>query len=114
MGSSGFAQIYWCSSGVTLYCTDSEVFESVLEELKKLIPSCRVHSKTELISGEIYHCEIDKLKGQDKKVGVWVMKQLCLQGWEPFESGDIGANVNCVKLRRSAAASQVAGLSATC
>ena len=100
MGSSGFAQIEWCGSGVTLYCTDSEVFESVLEELKRLVPSCRVQ-KNELISGEIYWCWISKLRGQDMGVGFWIMKQLCLQGWEPFESS---GGLSFVSLRRSVAA----------
>lgn len=104
MGSSGFAQISWGEGYVDLSCTDSEVLESVLEELEKLVPSYRVE-KTESFSGEIYWCRIDKIRHQEVwDVGFWVMKQLCLQGWEPFVSTGSSGLLISVSLRRSVAA----------
>ena len=78
MGSSGLARIRSSENGVDVDCTDSEVLESVLDELKKLVSSCRIR-KYEDLSGETAFLNIDKLQGQDRAVGFWIVKQLCLQ-----------------------------------
>jgi len=105
MGSSGLARIYFSDShGVAVECTDSEAIESVLDELKKLVPSCRVR-KAETISGETYHWGISKLRDQDWAVAFWIIKQLCLQGWEPFSTSDNSyGDLKWLNLRRSIAA----------
>jgi len=79
----GYARVWWSTSGVWLYCTESGVVDWILSELRKIVPTLKV-SIAELPSGDPYFWAISRLKGQDTIIGYWVIKQLCEQGWEPF------------------------------
>jgi hypothetical protein len=92
MRNSGLAELRWGPYGVSLYCTDAKVLENILEGLKRFIPNYKVHT-IESLSGETNFWQISELQGQDRKVGAWVLQQLCLHGWEPFDSSR-GALVN--------------------
>lgn len=72
--------------GVYLYSTDSQVLDWTLAELKKVITNFRVSESVRdtLPSGEKCCFHIDELRDRDYEVGWWILKQLCLQGWEPF------------------------------
>ena len=71
-----------------LLSTDPQVLNWVLAELKKLVPSCRVEWEAKDVSGETYECMIKDLKVNRQKVSNqvkwWVIRELCKQGWEPF------------------------------
>ena len=84
MGSYRYARVRPMSEHVCLESTDSEMLERILAEVKKLIPSCSVRDKRELPSGELYFYVIYNLRGKGWSVATWIVKQLCLQGWEPF------------------------------
>jgi len=75
-----------------LNSTDPQVLNWVLAELKKLVPSCRVDWEGKDVSGETYACQINGLKVNREKVSSqvkwWVIRELCKQGWEPFDCGD--------------------------
>ncbi len=88
MDFSGYAKIESSSSGVDILCTDVNIIEWLLEELKKYIPSDQLLGARgrPLISGEIYEIGIRKLQGKDDIVAFWALKQFVLQGWEPFET----------------------------
>jgi len=63
--------------------TDSQVLDWILAELKKVKTGFRA-SADKLPSGEEYFLRIDRLGSKDLEVGWWILKQLCLQEWEPF------------------------------
>ena len=85
MNISGYAMIQWSTFGVQLFCTDENMITWILDELKKFIPSYKLANQTKLISGEIYGVRIEKLQSNDDVVAYWILKQLVLRGWEPFE-----------------------------
>ena len=86
MNTSGYAKIDYRGSGVRVYYTDEKVIEWILQERKKYIPSYRtVGDNRQLISGEVYEFWIDKLQSKDEIVAFWILKQLVLRGWEPFQ-----------------------------
>jgi len=90
MTNYGYACVFWTQGGVTLYCTDPQMLESIFTELKKLVPSCkRAAEAFKLASGEVLGYSVHRLQGQDNLIFLWVVKQLCLQGWEPFEAKDL-------------------------
>jgi hypothetical protein len=77
----------WHGNEIRVTSTDAQVIELAVRESGNLISSCKANT-IELPSGEKYACEITKLKGHayDRayEVGWWIIKQLCLSGWEPF------------------------------
>ena len=90
MKSYKYAQLDFGAYGVYLRSTDSQVLDWILAELKKVITDFQVSAGPNLIipsnlpSGEKYLLHIVKLRDKDNQVGWWILKQLCLQGWEPF------------------------------
>jgi len=72
------------TGGIQLVSTDSQVLDWIFAEVRKFFPGCAVRNKKELPSGETFACNIHRLKDRDWEVCWWIIKQLCLQGWEPF------------------------------
>ena len=89
-----YAYTYVSGSGGTerfyLESTLPDVLDWVLAELKKLEPRCRIAESSRLPSGELCAVWVTKLNGLG--VAIWVIKELCLKGWEPFASdaGSVG------------------------
>ncbi len=99
--SSGLAQVEWDNHGVHLFCTDEEVINALLAELKSYVPTYKVGLKRTTVSGQIAGCYLDGFQMKDQEVGRWLVTQLCQQGWEPFESQGILAPIEgFVKFRR--------------
>ena len=96
MKSYKYVLLHFSDWGVLLHSTDSQVLDWILAELKKVITNFRMSAgpkDPKLPSGETYYLHIDKLQGKDRQVGWWILKQLCLQGWEPFAVTDVDANI---------------------
>jgi hypothetical protein len=90
MRKYGYAVVSYSTYRVNLMATVSQVLDWVLDELKKFGPSqeieYKIESKLALSPDETYQVEIACSKAEDGVlIGWWVIKQLCLQGWEPFE-----------------------------
>jgi hypothetical protein len=95
MEISGYARIIHSASDLQIYCTDEKMIEWVCSEIIKLFPASRINHKRQLISGEDYFCEIDKLpNGKESDIAFWTLKQFCLKGWEPFEAKEGVFSVN--------------------
>lgn len=93
----------WEIGKLDLVSTDSQVLDWFLAELQKVFPTCSVRDEYgKFPSGEKCSCCIDWPKGESWVAGLahlWVVKQLCLQGWEPFavhHSG--GDNIHDLRL----------------
>lgn len=86
MKRNGYTRVNWTEAGVFLSSTDSHVMDWVLDEVKKWLPTMTLFRdwRGELPSGETYTYTMQKLQGRDRDVAWWIVKQLCLQGWEPF------------------------------
>ena len=41
------------------------------------------------VYGEFTKCNISNLSSSDQRVAWWVIKQMCLKGWEPFSSAHL-------------------------
>jgi uncharacterized ubiquitin-like protein YukD len=85
MKESGYTEVSWSSSGIVLLSTHPQVIDWVLLELKRLIPSYQIRFENRLFSGERYFCQLERLEKKDEQVWWWIVRQLTLQGWEPFE-----------------------------
>jgi len=83
MKTYGYAYLQ-LSGYVHLTCTDPEVFDWIYAEVRKLIPSARMSVWAQYLSDEPCSVKLDKLQGKDVEVRNWIMKTLCLHGWEPF------------------------------
>jgi hypothetical protein len=72
--------------GVVVLHADTELWEWIVTEVKKYIPACQAHSLRGYTfpSGEAWGYRLHGLQGRDYHVAHWILKQLCLQGWEPF------------------------------
>jgi len=81
----GYAEVSWGSSGIVLLSTDPQVIDWVLSELKKFISSFQIRFENRLFSGERYFCQLERLEKKDEQVWWWIVRQLTLQGWEPFK-----------------------------
>jgi hypothetical protein len=70
---------------ISVQSTDPEVVEQLLAELRKLISfQVRALDWSKLPSGEPSVWHLDKFKERAYPAHCWMVKQLCLQGWEPF------------------------------
>ena len=66
-------------------CTASEEITSMITQLKQFYPSILVDDANgTLPSGEEYDWLIKKLSFDINNATWWVIKQLCLHGWEPL------------------------------
>ena len=72
------------SMGVTLESTDDSVVRQMAAEAKELIPSCRVVHGDRLPGGKAYKVTVHKLQDKDADVAWWMIRKLCLDGWEPL------------------------------
>ena len=99
MESYAYTEIDATGSGIWLCSTDSESLERILTELRKSIPSLESRESSLLSSEDVYLLSLKRLQGQDVRVAFWILKQLCQQGWEPYEGGlnALGGNI---RLRR--------------
>ena len=80
--------------GVFLRSTDTTTLEWILVRLEEKLKEAGKHShKTGLV---VKYCEFDgmkpgvnlnKLSNCDGTIALWIIKQLCDNGWEPFASG---------------------------
>jgi hypothetical protein len=86
MKGNRYTRVGWTEAGVFLSSTDPDVLDWVFDDVQKFIPTATLFRdwRGVLPSGETYSYTIQKLKGTDRDVAWWIVKQLCLQGWEPF------------------------------
>ena len=85
MKSYKYTQLEFGDYGsIHLYSTDSQLLDWILTELKKVITNFRVSGDLKLPSGEKYYLCIAKLQDKGFQAGWWILRQLCLQRWEPF------------------------------
>ena len=71
---------------VWLSCTHAEEAKEILAELKQRFPQWRVRPRKEYTSesGDEAGWFIDKCEGRHRYALWWLIRQLCLRGWEPF------------------------------
>ena len=72
------------AKAVRLESTDEATVRQMAAEVKELIPSCRVQEGKRLPSGEAYTIKVDRLGEGAVDVAWWMLKELCLDGWEPL------------------------------
>jgi hypothetical protein len=71
---------------VSISCTHRQEPQEILAELRRLFPDYRVRSDQEHTSdsGDETGWLIDKCGGRHRYALWWLVRQLCLRGWEPF------------------------------
>jgi hypothetical protein len=76
--SWGFGQVF-------LWCTERQ--DELLAELGKVLP-CQVKPVERAVyNGDEFWWRMDGFGGRHAYAFGWIVRQLCLQGWEPFASG---------------------------
>jgi hypothetical protein len=86
MKGTKYTRVNWTDAGVFLSSTDSDVMDWAFAEVQKYIPTAALFRdwRGVLLSGETYAYTMHKLEGRDRDVAWWIVKELCLQGWETF------------------------------
>lgn len=74
----------WGARAVRLESTDDGTVQQMAAEVKELIPSCRVQQGERLPSGEAYNIKVDRLNDRAVDAAWWMLRKLCLDGWEPL------------------------------
>ena len=68
--------------------TDENVVEWITKQIKQMSSTVEVYTVPEEIPQiKNLRCEFRKLNYKQRSIGIWLVKQLCQNGWEPF--GDI-------------------------
>ena len=77
-------EIGYSHAGLTITSSHIDTLESVLGEVKKLLPSAETYSSGKLTSGERYKVSISDPGGNNFGLAWWIIQHLCDAGWEPF------------------------------
>jgi hypothetical protein len=77
------------SRAIRLESTDRDTVEQMVAELVKLVPSSRVRPGEPLPSGQAYSMRVERLGGRAADIAWWVLRWLCLDGWEPLGSCEL-------------------------
>ncbi|MBM4467521.1 MAG: hypothetical protein FJ014_18530 [Chloroflexi bacterium] len=91
-----YAEVRFSAYFVGVSSTDSLTVEWLLAELKKLFPDFQFVWQTLDFEGKLCACNIKNLHGKDVSVGMWMLQQLGLNGWEVFQ---VGPEQGCFQLR---------------
>ena len=89
MRSWKYLRIGITSSGVGVGSTDAEALNWVATLVRKHLPASQVDAKEKLPTGEVYSIFLTQLHKQDFPVGHLILKQLCLNGWEPIAVNEL-------------------------
>ena len=86
MTTYGYMQISssWTSKGIGVRSTDSETLDWIIAEVPKLINISHAKVAKETVYGELTQYHINNLSSSDMQIEWWIIKQMCLRGWEPF------------------------------
>jgi len=80
----GYALVIWQAfSFVEIQSTEPELLTELTKQVQEKLPKC--HPERLLnVFGEDYVLNLKKLSNKDQEVGLWIIRELCHQGWEPF------------------------------
>lgn len=84
MRSFKYLRLHFSGFGIFVRCTDQTATEGIVNEVRKIMPSCETGTNSKL--GLTW---LKRLQNRDMEIGNWVVRQLCLQGWEPFAATSI-------------------------
>ena len=88
MSTWRYTRLTWVrDGGNSLYPIDSETQDWISANLKKFFPSLKIVRKSDF-SGEAYLYQIENIKDKGPDIHYWILKQLCVKGWEPFQISD--------------------------
>ncbi len=65
--------------GINLWSTDAQTLDFIVDEVKKLVSSCQVHTYRDEPK-----INLDKLQDRDQEILWRIMELIGKQGWEPF------------------------------
>jgi hypothetical protein len=95
LSESGYTRVSWSGTGIYIRSTHRPVIVELIRDLRELMPDIAATYTRYLDDGpphpmDLYRREIDirisKLDTHDESVSFWFVHQLCLRGWEPFET----------------------------
>ncbi len=66
------------SPDIEIVSTDDKVVEWITEQIKKLSPTVKIEKDTN------FHLRFYGMKYKQHSIGLWLVQQLCRDGWEPF------------------------------
>ena len=82
-----YLKLNYVHNMIQICTTDYHTLDAVIEEIVKIVPTCRVYR-----GGDFNR--IEALMGMEKKIGAWIIQILCKQGWEPYAgTGPIDGSV---------------------
>jgi hypothetical protein len=95
MASYKCLKLWTSGSAVNIESTDSEAVEQLLAELRKSM-HFEVKELDKHSFGGVAQVHVYALSNKDYAVYWWMVKQLCLQGWEPFVEEERGSRITMV------------------
>jgi hypothetical protein len=76
---------------IEVVSTDDKVVEWITEQIKKMSPNVEIFTEsTNLPQVKNLRRKFNKMNYEQNSIGLWLIQQLCRDGWEPF--GNIGFN----------------------
>jgi hypothetical protein len=88
----------WSSTGeIRVQCTDPQTIRVLTRAIKKTFRDIKPETREDL-TGQVYVVKFTGLEPEEQfqKLGWWLFKMLCSQGWEPMETGE-----HLYKMKRS-------------
>lgn len=70
---------------VTVRSSDPDIFKWMIEDVRSVIGSCETRSESYDLAGQLFSCDLHKLKGKDGAVYTYILRRLGETGWEPYQ-----------------------------
>lgn len=85
-----FFDVHYMAGEVRLWCSDPVVLMGIVEDLRKVTPFSISHEvndlETDLYPEQRTHCILHRFKDNHDAAYMWIVRQLCQAGWEPFST----------------------------
>lgn len=85
-----FFDVQLMAGEIRLWCSDPSIVTRIIAELEKTTRFSVAHNvldlSQDLYPGQSGHYILNKFKGMHEAAFVWILRQLCEEGWEPFST----------------------------
>ncbi len=70
---------------ITIRSSDADIFKWIVEEVRSKIGSCETRDESYDLAGQLFSCDLHKLKGKDGAAYLFILRRLSETGWEPYQ-----------------------------
>ncbi len=77
MTAYNYFELSYSPTEIRLFSTQDQALEWIMEEVKKIIPTCQAHRASGITT-------IEGLQTKEHLIATEIVRLLCEKGWEPF------------------------------